>query len=60
MDASSWSRVIDVHLNGAYHVTKPAFAVMKEQKYGVIMFTTPAAAIFGNFGQTTTARPKWG
>lgn len=60
MDSSSWSRVIDVHLNGAYHVTKPAFAVMKEQKYGRIMFTTSAAAIFGNFGQTNYCAAKMG
>lgn len=60
MDSSSWNGVIDVHLNGAYHVTKPAFAVMKEQKYGRILFTSSAAAIFGNFGQTNYCAAKMG
>jgi len=29
MDPQNWHAVLDVHLNGAYNVTRPAFAVMK-------------------------------
>lgn len=60
MDAESWNRVIDVHLNGAYYVTKPAFAVMKEKGYGRIVLTSSAAGIFGNFGQTNYCSAKMG
>ncbi|WP_035276560.1 SDR family NAD(P)-dependent oxidoreductase [Desulforegula conservatrix] len=60
MDIDSWQRVLDVHLNGAYHVTKPGFAIMKERGYGRIVFTSSAAALFGNFGQTNYCSAKMG
>jgi len=60
MDPDNWQAVLDVHLNGAYHVTKPAFAVMKEQGYGRIIMTTSAAGLYGNFGQTNYAAAKMG
>jgi hypothetical protein len=51
---------MDVHLNGAYYATKPAFAVIKEKGYGTIVFTSSAAGIFGNFGQTNYCSAKMG
>ncbi|MFM5907547.1 MAG: SDR family NAD(P)-dependent oxidoreductase, partial [Novosphingobium sp.] len=39
MTADDWQSVIDVHLNGAFHVTRPAFAAMMAQGYGRIVFT---------------------
>lgn len=60
MDTASWQRVLDVHLNGAFHVTKNAFAIMKERNYGRILFTSSAAALFGNFGQTNYCSAKMG
>ncbi len=55
-----WKAVLDVHLAGAYHVTRPAFAKMREQGYGRIVFTTSAAGLFGNFGQTNYSAAKLG
>jgi putative sterol carrier protein len=49
---------MDVHLNGAYHVTRPAMAVMKENGYGRIVMTTSAAGLYGNFGQTNYSAAK--
>jgi len=60
MTPENWKSVIDVHLNGAYHVTKPAFSVMREKKYGRIVFTTSAAGLYGNFGQTNYSAAKMG
>ena len=60
MDPDNWQAVLDVHLNGAYHVTKPAFALMKEQGYGRIIMTTSAAGLYGNFGQTNYSAAKMG
>jgi NAD(P)-dependent dehydrogenase (short-subunit alcohol dehydrogenase family)/putative sterol carrier protein len=60
MDPDNWKAVLDVHLIGAYHVTKPAFAVMKEQGYGRIIMTTSAAGLYGNFGQTNYSAAKMG
>jgi len=58
MDPLNWHAVLDVHLNGAYNVTRPAFAVMKEKGYGRILMTTSAAGLYGNFGQTNYTSAK--
>ena len=52
--------VLDVHLKGAFFVTQPAFAVMKEQGYGRIVMASSGAGIFGNFGQTNYGAAKMG
>jgi len=58
MAPQNWQAVLDVHLNGAYHVTRPAFAVMKEKGYGRIVMTTSAAGLYGNFGQSNYTAAK--
>lgn len=58
MEPDAWDAVLAVHLDGAYHVTRPAFAVMKENGYGRIVMTTSAAGLYGNFGQTNYAAAK--
>jgi NAD(P)-dependent dehydrogenase (short-subunit alcohol dehydrogenase family) len=52
--------VIDVHLRGAFNVTRPAWILMREQKYGRIISTSSAAGIFGNFGQANYGAAKMG
>ncbi|HNJ97795.1 MAG TPA: SDR family oxidoreductase [Ilumatobacteraceae bacterium] len=52
--------VLDVHLRGAFHVTQPAWRVMREQGYGRIVSTSSAAGIFGNFGQANYGAAKMG
>ena len=52
--------VLDVHLRGAFHVTGPAFRVMKERGYGRIVFTSSASGLFGNFGQANYGAAKMG
>ena len=52
--------VIDVHLKGSFHVSRPAFAAMKEQGYGRFIHTTSAAGLFGNFGQANYGAAKMG
>ena len=52
--------VIDVHLKGAFNVTRAAWGIMKEQGYGRIVSTSSAAGIFGNFGQTNYGAAKMG
>ncbi|HPC33355.1 MAG TPA: SDR family NAD(P)-dependent oxidoreductase [Syntrophales bacterium] len=60
MEPENWKAVLDVHLNGAYHVTRPAFAAMRDQGYGRIIMTTSAAGLYGNFGQTNYSAAKLG
>ncbi|MBA3605062.1 MAG: SDR family oxidoreductase [Acidimicrobiia bacterium] len=52
--------VVDVHLKGAFNVTKPAWIRMREQQYGRIVSTSSAAGVFGNFGQTNYGAAKMG
>ncbi|MBW2611219.1 MAG: SDR family NAD(P)-dependent oxidoreductase [Deltaproteobacteria bacterium] len=60
MDPANWNAVLSVHLNGAYHVSRPAMRVMKEKGYGRIVMTTSAAGLYGNFGQTNYSAAKMG
>jgi NAD(P)-dependent dehydrogenase (short-subunit alcohol dehydrogenase family)/acyl dehydratase/putative sterol carrier protein len=60
MEPENWKIVLDVHLNGAYHVTRPAFRAMRENGYGRIIMTTSAAGLYGNFGQTNYSAAKMG
>jgi NAD(P)-dependent dehydrogenase (short-subunit alcohol dehydrogenase family)/acyl dehydratase/putative sterol carrier protein len=60
MTPEMWEAVLAVHLDGAYNVTRPAFLRMREQGYGRIVFTTSAAGLFGNFGQTNYSAAKMG
>jgi NAD(P)-dependent dehydrogenase (short-subunit alcohol dehydrogenase family) len=52
--------VIDVHLKGAFNVTKPAWIHMREQGYGRVVNTSSGSGLFGNFGQSNYAAAKLG
>jgi NAD(P)-dependent dehydrogenase (short-subunit alcohol dehydrogenase family) len=60
MTAEMLDPVIDVHLRGAFHVTRPAWQAMRDQNYGRIVNTSSGAGIFGNFGQTNYGAAKMG
>ena len=60
MEPDLMNPVLDVHLKGAFHVTQPAWVMMREQGYGRIISTSSAAGIFGNFGQTNYGAAKMG
>ena len=60
MEPDNWKAVLDVHLNGAYNVTRCAFPIMKENGFGRIIMTTSAAGLYGNFGQTNYSAAKMG
>jgi len=52
--------VLDVHLKGAFNVTRPAWRKMREQNYGRVLNTTSNAGILGNFGQANYGAAKMG
>jgi NAD(P)-dependent dehydrogenase (short-subunit alcohol dehydrogenase family) len=60
IDPADFDILIDVHLRGAFHVSQPAFKVMKEKGFGRFVHTTSAAGLFGNFGQGNYAAAKTG
>jgi NAD(P)-dependent dehydrogenase (short-subunit alcohol dehydrogenase family) len=52
--------VFDVHLKGAFNVTRPAWIKMREQGYGRVLNTSSNAGILGNFGQANYGAAKMG
>jgi len=60
MSQEEWDAVLDVHLRGAFCVSRPAFKVMKANNYGRFVFTASAAGVFGNFGQSNYGAAKMG
>ncbi|MFT7091274.1 MAG: 3-hydroxyacyl-CoA dehydrogenase/3a,7a,12a-trihydroxy-5b-cholest-24-enoyl-CoA hydratase [Candidatus Azotimanducaceae bacterium] len=58
MSDADWDLVYDVHLRGAYKVSRAAFPYMREQGYGRFVMTTSAAGIYGNFGQANYSACK--
>jgi 3-hydroxyacyl-CoA dehydrogenase/3a,7a,12a-trihydroxy-5b-cholest-24-enoyl-CoA hydratase len=60
MTDEDWDLIYDVHVKGAYKVTHAAWPHMREQAYGRVVFTTSAAGIYGNFGQTNYSMAKLG
>ena len=60
LEPANLEAVLDVHLSGAFFVTQPAFASMKENSYGRIVMASSGAGIFGNFGQANYGAAKMG
>lgn len=60
MTAEQWKRVIDVSLNGFFHVTQPLLLPMIGTRWGRIVSISSLAAIIGNRGQTNYAAAKAG
>ncbi len=60
MTADLLDPVIDVHLRGAFHVTRPAWLHFREQGYGRVVNTSSNSGILGNFGQSNYGAAKMG
>lgn len=52
--------VLDVHLKGAFNVTRPAWIRFREQGYGRVVNTSSGSGLFGNFGQSNYGAAKMG
>jgi 3-oxoacyl-[acyl-carrier protein] reductase len=60
MAEDQWKHVIDVSLNGFFHVTQPLLLPMIGIRWGRIVSISSLAAIIGNRGQTNYAAAKAG
>jgi 3-hydroxyacyl-CoA dehydrogenase/3a,7a,12a-trihydroxy-5b-cholest-24-enoyl-CoA hydratase len=60
MTEEDWDKVLRVHLYGSMYVTKAAWPILREGKYGRVVFTTSAAGLYGNFGQANYSSAKLG
>jgi NAD(P)-dependent dehydrogenase (short-subunit alcohol dehydrogenase family) len=60
MSIDEWSAVIDVHLNGAYNVSRAASSHFRERETGAFVHMTSASGLVGNFGQANYSAAKLG
>ena len=58
MTREQWHKVIDVSLNGFYHVTQPLTMPMLRSRWGRIVNITSIAGLTGNRGQVNYAAAK--
>ena len=60
MSEADWDAIVKVHLKGTFAVTQPIFSHMKANGGGVIVNTSSASGLIGNFGQANYAAAKAG
>jgi NAD(P)-dependent dehydrogenase (short-subunit alcohol dehydrogenase family) len=60
MTDEAWQAVIDVHLNGTYHMARQSINHFREQGEGRYVFFTSTSGLIGNIGQTNYAAAKMG
>ena len=58
MQLAQWQRVLDVSLNGFFHVTQPLTLPMIRTRWGRIISITSVAAVAGNRGQVNYSAAK--
>ncbi len=60
MTPEDWQAVIDVHLQGAFNVTRATIELFREQREGSYVLFGSTAALIGNAGQANYAAAKMG
>jgi NAD(P)-dependent dehydrogenase (short-subunit alcohol dehydrogenase family) len=60
MSWEQFSMVLDVHLHGAFHVVRPALALMHEAGYGRIVLTSSIAGLYADKTNSAYAAAKAG
>lgn len=58
MSFEEWKAVVDVHLDGAFHVTHAAWPHLVRQGSGSVVFTTSHSGLFGSVGQANYSAAK--
>jgi NAD(P)-dependent dehydrogenase (short-subunit alcohol dehydrogenase family) len=58
--AEDWRRMLQVHLDGGFYLSQPAFRVMKAQRYGRFVFAASSAGLFGQPNSAHYAAAKAG
>jgi NAD(P)-dependent dehydrogenase (short-subunit alcohol dehydrogenase family) len=60
MSPEDWRAVLDVHLNGSFHVARAASPHFKEQGSGAFVHMTSTSGLIGNTGQANYSAAKLG
>ena len=58
MKAEQWSKVIDVNLNGVFHITRAVLKTMMKQRSGKIISISSVVGFSGNPGQVNYSSTK--
>lgn len=58
MSEKEWTDIYEVHLLGAFRLTRAAWPHLRTQGFGRIVNTSSAAGIYGNFGQVNYSTMK--
>jgi len=60
MDDADWDAVIEVHLRGAYNVSRASIELFRDQQDGAYVHFTSTSGLIGNIGQANYAAAKLG
>ncbi len=60
MADADWQAVMDVHLNGSYHVARAAVQHFRDQEDGALVLFSSTSGLIGNIGQANYAAAKMG
>ena len=60
LSATDWRRMLGVHLDGAFHLSQPAYRAMLSQGYGRFVFIVSSAGMFGQPNSAHYAAAKAG
>ena len=60
MSKEEWQAVVDVHLNGAFYMTRAAAPHFKSQESGSYVHMTSTSGLIGNLGQGNYSAAKMG
>jgi NAD(P)-dependent dehydrogenase (short-subunit alcohol dehydrogenase family) len=60
LTAEDWRRMLQVHLDGGFYLSQPAYKVMAKQRYGRFVFISSSAGNFGQPMETHYAAAKTG
>jgi NAD(P)-dependent dehydrogenase (short-subunit alcohol dehydrogenase family) len=60
LPAENWLRMINVHLNGSFYLSQPAYKIMKDQGGGRFVFIASSAGLFGQPNSAHYAAAKAG
>ena len=60
MEDADWDAVIEVHLRGAYNVSRASIELFRDQQDGAYVHFTSTSGLIGNIGQANYAAAKLG
>jgi NAD(P)-dependent dehydrogenase (short-subunit alcohol dehydrogenase family) len=60
LSADDWRKMLNVHLDGGFYLSQPAYKVMKEQRYGRFVFISSSGGMFGQPWESHYAAAKAG